>query len=305
MSGFSDEMRVSPQRPCPVCGKPDWCAFSTDGQFALCQRLAEWDGKPAFRHTAAGWLHPLDGRSPRPRVLTLSPLLRRTPDRPRADRAQTDRVYRRLADLCGLDEHAREDLIVKRRFSQALAGAAILFSLPRSGGQNEEISEALIAEFGLALAESIPGFATACHSCEGAGTKNGQVCRTCEGLGKTRPRFRSVRGGRHDYALIACDENGLAFWGMSRKLPFDDARGKNKYVLLSSSRALGASIAGLPKYHVAGRHYPRREVWITEGIVKAEVTACYMRCPVIGLAGTQPDEATIDALVGLVRGWAT
>ena len=255
---------------------------------------------PAIRETPAGWLHALEERDRRHVPATPSPVPRLSLGRP-----QLDRGYRHLAELCGLDEHARNDLIEKRRFPQALDGAAIAFSLPGSGKQNQEVSEALFAEFGLGVIERVPGFAIACNRCDGAGQKDGQACRSCEGLGKTHPRFRSVRGGQHDYALIACDENGHAFWGMARRLPFEQSKGKaSKYVLLSSSRAMEASIAGLPKYHVAGRNYPRRELWITEGIIKAEVTAWYRQCPVIGLAGTQPDEATIATLARLTRTWA-
>ena len=279
-----------------------WCAFTSDGRFVVCQRLDRWNGTAALRETNAGWLHAFDEGEQRTAVPVSASAPAPAP-RPSLGRPQLDRIYRRLAQLCGLDEHARQDLIEKRRFPQALDGAAVAFSLPGSGMQNQTISEALVAEFGLAVVERVPGFALACNRCDGAGLKNQQPCEACEGLGKTRPRFRSVRGGQHDYALIASDEDGHAFWGMSRRLPFDNRSRKSKYLLLSSRRAMGASIAGLPKYHVAGRHYPPREAWITEGIIKAEITAWYTRCPVIGLAGTQPDGATMAALVGLARRW--
>ena len=299
---FSVDQRVSGQRPCPVCGRADWCAFTSDGRFVLCHRLDGWNGTPAIRQTNAGWLHALTEREQR----TAIPASASAPAlRPSLGRPQLDCIYRRLAELCGLDEHARQDLIEKRRFPQALEGAAVAFSLPASGMQNQTVSEALVAEFGLAVIERVPGFAIACNRCDGAGVKNQQPCDACEGLGKTRPRFRSVRGGQHDYAVIACDEDGLAFWGMSRRLPFEPSKGKaSKYLLLSSSRAMEASIAGLAKYHVAGRNYPPRELWITEGIIKAEITAWHRQCRVVGLAGTQPDEATVDALLALARRWA-
>ena len=298
MSRFAVGQRVSRRRPCPVCGKPDWCAFSSDGRFALCQRLDAWNGQPAIRSTDGGWLHGLDERRPQ-RLAPGEP----TP-RPALARPQLDAAYCRLAELRGLDEYAREDLIVKRRFPQALDGDALYFSLPRSGGPNEEVSEKLVAEFGQDVIEGVPGFAVTCRRCDGAGVVNSQGCRPCRGLGKMRPRFRSVRGERHDYALIGCDETGLAFWGLSRRLPYGPNTDGPKYLLLSSSRAMDASVAGLPKYHVAGRQFPVRDaVLITEGIIKAEVTAHRLQCRVIGIYSTSIDEPTLAAVKRLVEAW--
>lgn len=300
MSGFQRSQRVSRQRPCGVCGKPDWCAITSDGRFALCQRLDSWQGKRAIRETAGGWLHALDERDwqPPPQPGSSQPGCQPLP------RELLDRIYRRLTEECGLNEEARNDIVTKRRFPSALDGGALYFSLPRSGRHNSEVSEALQAEFGRDVIERVPGFSVACKSCDGAGVKDDLPCSSCGGLGKSEPRFWSARGGRHDYAVIACDEKGLAFWGMRRKLPFSEERDKDKYVLLSSSRAMEASLAGLPKYHVAGLAFVGRDPWLTEGIIKAEIAAAHLRHPVIGLAGTQPDAATIEAIRNVLRGWA-
>lgn len=52
-------LRVSRQRPCPICGKPDWCSVTEDGSSAGCMRVA--DG--AVRHVGQGHgtmhIHPL------------------------------------------------------------------------------------------------------------------------------------------------------------------------------------------------------------------------------------------------------
>ena len=52
-----DWQRVTKARPCPVCGKPDWCVFAglADApQTVLCARI-----KSPRRIGAAGWLHRL------------------------------------------------------------------------------------------------------------------------------------------------------------------------------------------------------------------------------------------------------
>jgi len=130
MNRFAVSQRVRRERPCPVCGKPDWCAFSSDGRFIHCQRSEEWNGKRAIRQTAGGWLHPVDDRAPRrARLLPPPP----TPVQPTLPRAVLDAVYRRLARVCGLDDFARHDLVSSRRFLEALDSDALYFSLPGAG----------------------------------------------------------------------------------------------------------------------------------------------------------------------------
>ena len=46
--------RVSKKRPCPVCGRTDWCLVAPDGSAAICQRVQEGSRK---RSGDAGWLH--------------------------------------------------------------------------------------------------------------------------------------------------------------------------------------------------------------------------------------------------------
>ncbi|HEY0984834.1 hypothetical protein [Schlesneria sp.] len=50
-------IRVNPDQPCPVCGKPDWCLRSPDGDSAICPRVEEGAIKRAGE---AGWFHVLN-----------------------------------------------------------------------------------------------------------------------------------------------------------------------------------------------------------------------------------------------------
>ncbi len=212
-----------------------------------------------------------------------------------------DQVYRTLAAKLPMGDEALRDLIERRRFPVAL-DRGLYFRLPRSRTENARVSDALIDRFGLDLIERVPGFSIQCGSCDGKGLLGGVACQKCEGLGRQRPRFQSVRGARHDYAVLGCDEDGLAFWGTVRTLPTVTGR---KYMLLSSSRSGEASLSGTAYYHVAGREYPAREVFITEGVIKAEVLAWKLQCRVIGLPGTSINEATLAEVFRLVQAWET
>jgi len=53
--------RTTRSNPCPVCGKPDWCLLSTEGDAAICARIE------SDRHMGeAGWFHRLDAPVPLP-----------------------------------------------------------------------------------------------------------------------------------------------------------------------------------------------------------------------------------------------
>lgn len=55
--GFlSEYSRVTPDYPCPICGRPDWCVIKRNGKMALCQRVESAD-----RFGDAGWRHDLSG----------------------------------------------------------------------------------------------------------------------------------------------------------------------------------------------------------------------------------------------------
>lgn len=38
-----DFKQLSPSEPCRICGKPDWCSETSDGQFSLCRRIQRPD----------------------------------------------------------------------------------------------------------------------------------------------------------------------------------------------------------------------------------------------------------------------
>jgi hypothetical protein len=52
--------RVDRQHPCKVCGKTDWCTYTTDGRIAKCPRVS--DG--AVKYTDGGYVHIVDASVP-------------------------------------------------------------------------------------------------------------------------------------------------------------------------------------------------------------------------------------------------
>lgn len=97
-------IRVSKKNPCPVCGKPDWCMISPDGQSAICARVSS--DKPVGNR-GAGWLHrlgqnvaiPQRPESPKRCDITKAP-----PD-------ILDQTYRHLLSALGLSEPHRNSLL--------------------------------------------------------------------------------------------------------------------------------------------------------------------------------------------------
>ncbi len=63
-------IRTSRDKPCPICGKSDWCSFSADGEVANCMRIAEG----SFKTTRdEGYIHRLkDSQAPRVKRFTRS-----------------------------------------------------------------------------------------------------------------------------------------------------------------------------------------------------------------------------------------
>ena len=84
--------RVSRAHPCPVCGKPDWCAVSVDGGAVLCQRV-----ESAQRVGEGGWLHRLKGR-PRQERRRVRSIRLSSGGAVREDLARLAEEYRRAAD---------------------------------------------------------------------------------------------------------------------------------------------------------------------------------------------------------------
>src|SRR5207248_1422168 len=99
---------VSSSHPCHICGKPDWCAVSADGPFAICRRVDTGAGLHRVDKAGADyWLYRLDGH-----VISQQPSIELAcPPRPeRAEPSILDRVYRALLTALPLSATHRQAL---------------------------------------------------------------------------------------------------------------------------------------------------------------------------------------------------
>ena len=137
----------------------------------LCGTLATHFHHHAVRESDAGW-HFLLAEP----VATVAPLPLQLPAKrasagksksvePKPEplaRALLDHVYRVTAELCGLDEFGRDEIITKRQFPNGVDTGVPYFSLPRSGGHVEQVSRQLVAQFGTDVLARVPGFRVHC-----------------------------------------------------------------------------------------------------------------------------------------------
>ncbi|MCH8880045.1 MAG: toprim domain-containing protein [Planctomycetes bacterium] len=134
MSSHSDWRRVSKSKPCPICGKPDWCSVSVDGSVAICMRITS--DKPTQN---GGWLHRLadDPRDYRRPVRTV----RLTPKpTPRADLPQLANRYRAAVEPDDLQRLANKlwlsiDSLQRLGIGWSADHKASSFPMTETGGQ--------------------------------------------------------------------------------------------------------------------------------------------------------------------------
>ena len=97
-----DWAQVTRDNLCPICGKPDWCATSTDGIWTCCRRVDTGEGKHKVDRSGADyWVYRLDGQP-------LSATFERTFPLPtttaKADRDTLHSVYTFLLSLLKLSK---------------------------------------------------------------------------------------------------------------------------------------------------------------------------------------------------------
>ena len=88
--------RVTRQNPCPICGKPDWCAYNS--RVAICMRV-----QSPIATNNGGWLHKLTDK------VSLPPSQEQIETK-RASNEVLDSIYRKVLDILSLSSKHQKDL---------------------------------------------------------------------------------------------------------------------------------------------------------------------------------------------------
>ena len=117
MSTDSRYQRVSPQRPCAICGKTSWCLYDPTAGIALCTRIES--SEPIER--LSGYIHRVQ---PTPDEAVPSAEIATRPPDPLSDEEADarDRLYRFMAahQFCQLTSADREKLVARGLDDEAI-----------------------------------------------------------------------------------------------------------------------------------------------------------------------------------------
>jgi Domain of unknown function (DUF3854) len=250
-------IRVSKNRHCPICDKPDWCMIAEDNLAVICARV-ESDIDAGSK--GAGWIHRLSDPRPvfntpehQPNVLTF----------PLASISRRNLAYNYLlSELRLLDSH--RDNLQKRGLTDS--DIADLGYKTLSSDDRDAITQRLAITLRLA---GVPGFYIDNGNVELAGSPGILI------------PVRDIEY-RIQAFQVRCDNiNG----------------GKYKWIS-SAGKDLGCS-SGSPIHVSHPEFLTNSEVWITEGALKADISAIKMHRCFLAVAGVGNWHGIISSILDL------
>jgi hypothetical protein len=144
--------RVNHTQLCPICGKPDWCRVSADGQWAICRRLDTGDGhRKVDKAGMEYWVYQLHHE---PSSRPLPPL---PPSRVPVARASDDmlhQVYQSLLRSLALSTQHQAQL-TRRGLPQEEMTLRDYRTLPSQG--RAALAKRLVELFGETTCARVPG----------------------------------------------------------------------------------------------------------------------------------------------------
>lgn len=245
---------VSHSESCRICDKPDWCAVSADGTWALCRRVDTGAGIHKVDKAGADyWLYHLDGRTPsRHSIFEL-------PSQPcieRAEPAALAQVYRvLLATLLlssthwqALHQRGLADVVIFRRQYR---------TLPLTG--RAALAKRIVEQVGAEVCAQVPGFYIA---------------------ERDRQRWWSLAGVSGLLIPVRDPEGRI----VALKVRADDPGDGPKYTMISSAKHGGPSPGA--QVHVPLYDGLRGEtIRLTEGELKADVATALSGLLTVSIPG--------------------
>jgi len=253
--------RVSRQSPCSVCGRADWCTFTSDGTAACCMRV---ESQRPLKN--GGWLHRLS----EPVHFPPTPIRAGDAAKALAPVEQRDRVYRLLARELGLLPR-HEDHLRQARSLPTPAIESFASTPPRAFAERRRLIQRVIDRLGRSeILRGVPGFYL-----DQDGT---WTCRAVPpGIMVPVPDF----AGRIQGYQVRLDRSGPS---------------GARYLWYSSRGRPGGISTGTPVAFWEPDLTTNSTFVITEGSLKAAIAAWHLAACTIGVAGVATWRGALDLL---------
>ncbi len=263
----TEYVNLGPNQECQICQKGDWCQTLVDRvsgvvEASLCRREHLWTRSPDIMIDGAG-IFLNQTRQPVERSKRFQPQVQTKSQRPQAKAKTADRIYSQILSFLGLQAKHQQQL-KQRGLSIDQIQQLGYGSLPETHPQRIELMQALKNEQSHLL--TVGGFYLSKNGHTWISQQEGMMipCRNVEGQ-IVGAQIRSDRNQGSRYKWLSAS---------------------------SSQRKRGGVSSGSP-IHVAKNAGDQSTVWITEGLLKADIASLKLEQTVIGLAGVnsyQKDE---------------